>query len=459
MTEETTKKTKYLKRAVILSILLLILTPLPLYHAHNQAAFNRRVEELAAAGFPVSMADLEAAYVLPEGVPNAADLYEKAFVLFNEPNKAAQDFLPVRGNYIQQDGQPPYPPEVMETVRHELERNTEFLELLDKAARIEYCLFDRDFSKPFLMTEYLSEIKKTASVLVERNLLLAQTGQTDELFESMQTCIELPDCFAAQPQLIDHLVMIAMEAMTAASLEDNLNMTAFSDEQLTVLQQQFRDMYQKDTMTSAWITERAGLIAQMNMPLSELAKGFYGGPPSIPAKAGYMLYYFLGLKKKDAVMLLDCYQRHIDICQLPYHRQSAELDKLKKEMESAPWFHYLFHMAAPMTRVSEINLRVKGCLQTAETALAIERYRLKYNSLPDTLETLVPEFIESVYLDPFDGNPIRYIKLDPAGYTLYTIGEDGIDNGGLDRYQMAKKSGTKTSKEYDHPFTVRRPDK
>ena len=82
-------------------------------------------------------------------------------------------------------------------------------------------------------------------------------------------------------------------------------------------------MHEKDTMISAWITERAGLIEQMNMPLSELVKGFYGGPPSIPAKAGYTLYYFLGLKKKDAVMLLDCYQRQIDIAQLPYHRRPA----------------------------------------------------------------------------------------------------------------------------------------
>jgi hypothetical protein len=39
---------------------------------------------------------------------------------------------------------------------------------------------------------------------------------------------------------------------------------------------------------------------------------------------------------------------------------------------------------------------------------------------------------------------------------LYTIGEDGIDNGGLNRSQMSKKLGVKRSKEYDHPFTVRR---
>ena len=40
------------------------------------------------------MADLEAAYVLPEGAQNAADLYEKAFVLFMNPIKPYRIFCP-----------------------------------------------------------------------------------------------------------------------------------------------------------------------------------------------------------------------------------------------------------------------------------------------------------------------------------------------------------------------------
>ena len=460
MTEEKTKKSKLLKRAVIVSVLMLVLTPLPLYHARNQKAFERRVEDLAAAGYPVSLADLEAAYVLPEGAQNAADLYEKAFVLLNEPNEAAQELLPVRGNYMRQEGEPPYPPQVMETVRQELEKNTEYLELLDQAARIEHCLFDRDFSDPYRISVNLTQVKKAAQILNERNLLLAQNGQTDELFESMQTLIDLPNCLAAQPQLIDHLVMIAIEAMTAESLEDSLNMTRFSDEQLATLQQQYRDMHQQDTMTPGWITERAGLIESLDMPPFKLLEGYsYGGSPSIIEKTVCLLYYLSGLKKHDSVMLLDFYQQQIDICQLPYHQQLAEIEKLEREIASYPWYHYGLHlMTGSLSRINEITLRVKGALQTAETALAIERYRLKHDSLPDTLQALVPEFIETIYLDPFDGKPIRYVKYED-GYMLYTIGEDGIDNGGLDREQMSKKLGGTSSKEYDHPFTVRRAEK
>ena len=112
-------------------------------------------------------------------------------------------------------------------------------------------------------------------------------------------------------------------------------------------------------------------------------------------------------------------------------------------------------MTVSTFRIAQINLRVMSQLQCTETALAIERYRFKYNSLPDSLDVLVPEFIDTVYLDPFDGKPLRYFLRDTGGYTIYSIGEDGIDNGGLNSRQMEKKAGTKSSREYDHPFTVK----
>lgn len=67
----------------------------------------------------------------------------------------------------------------------------------------------------------------------------------------------------------------------------------------------------------------------------------------------------------------------------------------------------------------------------------------------------MPNFIAAVPLDPFDGKPLRYILRDSGGYMLYTIGEDGIDNGGLTRAQARKNTGDFT-KEFDHTFTVKR---
>jgi hypothetical protein len=58
-------------------------------------------------------------------------------------------------------------------------------------------------------------------------------------------------------------------------------------------------------------------------------------------------------------------------------------------------------------------------------------------------------------LDPFDGAPLRYLRHDTGGYTVYIIGPDGVDDGGLSREQMAKRTGARYSEKGDFPFTVK----
>ena len=52
-----------------------------------------------------------------------------------------------------------------------------------------------------------------------------------------------------------------------------------------------------------------------------------------------------------------------------------------------------------------------------------------HGEAPDALDRLAPEFWEQPPVDPFDGAPLRYHS-DAAGYEVYSIGPDGIDQGG-----------------------------
>ncbi|MFU8892859.1 MAG: hypothetical protein ACNA8L_04450 [Luteolibacter sp.] len=68
-----------------------------------------------------------------------------------------------------------------------------------------------------------------------------------------------------------------------------------------------------------------------------------------------------------------------------------------------------------------------------QTGIALERYRLKYGAHPDSLSALVPEFIPSVPLDPYDGQPLRYRRRDDADATplVWSIGPNGVDESGM----------------------------
>ena len=89
--------------------------------------------------------------------------------------------------------------------------------------------------------------------------------------------------------------------------------------------------------------------------------------------------------------------------------------------------------------------------RTALASLAIERYRLATGRLPEKLGDLVPAYLDAIPQDPFDGKPLRYKKL-VKGYVVYSIGEDGEDNGGAEKNTEGHSYGKGT----DITFIVER---
>jgi len=63
------------------------------------------------------------------------------------------------------------------------------------------------------------------------------------------------------------------------------------------------------------------------------------------------------------------------------------------------------------------------------THVALRRFWLAQGRRPETLEELVPRFLAALPLDPFSGRNFLYRRL-ADGYRLYSVGENGIDDGG-----------------------------
>jgi hypothetical protein len=66
-------------------------------------------------------------------------------------------------------------------------------------------------------------------------------------------------------------------------------------------------------------------------------------------------------------------------------------------------------------------------------AIALERYRLRRGTYPESLDSLVPELLSSPPLDFIDGNPLRYRRTEDGHFLLYSIGVDCTDDGGNGR--------------------------
>lgn len=68
--------------------------------------------------------------------------------------------------------------------------------------------------------------------------------------------------------------------------------------------------------------------------------------------------------------------------------------------------------------------------QIVITVIALKRYQLQHGSWPEQLTQLTPEFLSAAPLDLVTGQPLHYHPNQDGTYLLYSVGADGVDNGG-----------------------------
>lgn len=64
--------------------------------------------------------------------------------------------------------------------------------------------------------------------------------------------------------------------------------------------------------------------------------------------------------------------------------------------------------------------------------VALNRYRAEHGEYPVSLAELTVAYLQEVPRDPFDGRTLRYRRLTPLEYALYSVGPDQHDDGGSD---------------------------
>jgi hypothetical protein len=116
----------------------------------------------------------------------------------------------------------------------------------------------------------------------------------------------------------------------------------------------------------------------------------------------------------------------------------------------------LLQMEIPAIEKSMLNkFRLQVNVEALRLQIALRLYEQKHGQLPDQLTALVPEFLLAVPNDPMDDRPFRYAK---AKEQIWSVGDDGIDNGG----KIDGKNLSRPRKGYDQVMPSRpgelRPD-
>lgn len=90
----------------------------------------------------------------------------------------------------------------------------------------------------------------------------------------------------------------------------------------------------------------------------------------------------------------------------------------------------------------------EAALRVLRTEIALRLYQLETGAYPAKLEALVPQYLDSVPVDPFSPDLSGLIyKPQTNSYSLYSVGPDGKDDGGQSFQRLSRSKWDVTPKE------------
>ena len=95
--------------------------------------------------------------------------------------------------------------------------------------------------------------------------------------------------------------------------------------------------------------------------------------------------------------------------------------------------------------------RIAAHLRLLYAELAVRCYQSEQGRAPTGLEQLVPKYLQRVPSDPFSGHPLIY-RPRGTNWLLYSVGEDGVDDGGRPVGRSGSGTVTRGDLFYDSPY-------
>lgn len=387
-------------------------------HWSLHRAIETHLQAIRQADLPVTLAELNAWYPEPPPGENAADLFLDAFSnYFNAedwqdlPGGGNAD-LPKRGEALSDD--------MKAAVEKYLKANAEALKLLHQAADMKDCRFPIDLRAGIgTLLPHLAQIRLGAKMLRLEAILRAENGETDAAVDSIVSILGAASALRQEPILISELLRIACIAIAFDALNYMLNRATPSAEQIARLEKAFLAAEAPGTMFRALVGERCQWFNELDRLLTAGALG-----------RGLNI---IGWKKSNQLFYLDMMQGFVEALEQTYPERLKSAAKMEmaidKLEDSGVIQRYFYALPASLLVVLEraviSHARMVASVRAARVALRVERYRAANGVLPETLAG------DDFLADPFDGAPLRYKRhANSKGYVVYSIGDDGQDDGG-----------------------------
>ena len=414
---------------------------------------TRRLAELRASGEPIDAQDLARLFPNPPPSEDAGVLLTNilAFAEENAPPLASPIVNPKA--LLTRDN--PLSEPVIEELRAYRERTQEYLNQWPQSwptgtRFVPYWAHGMSTTNMGNLTLIQVRQLQLAQMLATLALLATEENDPRQAADMLERNFQLSRAIPSD-SLVNHMIRQAVVRLGATATERSLNRTHFDNRQLRRIAQslpplgtnRFTDALQGEHCQGIWVLGelKAGKSADLMLP------GRIRNEKWWERMWRRLKLHQRAYSDEDFASYLAIYQSALEIARQPSAQSPSRAEQLMRSYDTNATSEW-GRGQVTWSKAFKASLEADARLAALHTSLAVESYRLAHSGkIPAGLPELVPDFLPAVPRDPFDGQPLRFKTL-PRGYVIYSIGADGVDDGGLEKTNNAVK--------YDVTITVER---
>lgn len=290
--------------------------------------------------------------------------------------------------------------------------------------------FDLKYSEDYIST-IMEPIQSARGVFTLLHWDSMRRAEAEDMVGALDSCramLNAARSVGEEPTLIAQLVRIAGLSMAISATERALAQGEAPPGKLRELQQLVELEMKEPLMAYGLRGERAGMfqVLQMVRDGKANAKG-------LGLNEGGFGMRGPGFYAREQAGLLRYMNKAVEASRLPPEEQTEAFNQLEIELRTmkAEGRNIMACLLAPAcARVQQAHRRVLTQLRCMQAALAAERFHAQERRWPKTLEELVAaKLLPQVPRDLYSKAPVQLLHR-ADGITIYSVGEDGKDNGG-----------------------------
>jgi len=430
MTKRDTGEPRRFKiRYIFFGVLTILVVWFAIYRIDAGSDLKRRTRELKQAGYPLTLTELGERYTIDPAFDNGADYYQAAFSSYVEPNDAHHDILPWVGKADKPARTEPVDEALLQAIEAFLAQNEKALDMLHEAVALEYARYPMDFNQGLdMLSPWLKEMRRCTFLLSLEGLAACAHDDPNQALESVHATLALAKSLDS-PVIVNRLTQVSLQAVAYYNLEQVVNRVTLTDEQLQTVSEWVQTYVEPEGYRESLIGERCFGLQMFRAP-GAVSPDMGGGPVVSVAMIPFKV---IGLYHRDVMGYIDLMQDYIETLELPQDKRLAAYKTIEEEFRRGERGGLFTRIFAPaLMHTYQIEVRNIAHRRVTRAALAAQRFRLAQGWAAKTLDELVPTYLDAVPVDPFDNQPLRYRPLE-KGFVVYSIGDDGIDDGATER--------------------------